>query len=331
MADNLAPVNSLMLIVEDELAQLPLRTYPMLALVAKNDAYQREVKWTVGVGGATATGRATNSAGAIAASTDTNVSVKLSIGDRVMGHRFDVMRNDIVEARRTGPRALASLFQNHVQTGFDTIFTTLNAILYTGDGSAASHGLFGLQYAATATNVSYAGISSATYPQWEAYQNINGTNRAMTRALLGDIHLQTEKRGSAYNAIFTTPELVEKYDQLFADQASTTVNVAPMGYADLGFTGYSYKGRPIIADPACPANDMYFVNTSGVSLYTFNLAGSGDKSVQSESQKTMGLNILVSEINNENPHVLSYEISLQPQLKVTNRRKDIARLGNITQ
>ncbi len=327
----MAPVGSLMLLVEDELAKLPLRTYPMLALVTKQDAYQREIKWTVSTGGATATGRATNAANAITASTDTNVPVKLSIGDRVMGHRFDVLRNDIVEARRTGPRALAALFQNHVETGFEVIFTTLNSILYTGDGAAASHGLFGLQYAATATNVSYAGLSSATYPQWEAYQNINGTNRAMTRALLGDMHLQGEKRGSAYNAIFTTPELIEKYDQLFADQASTSVMVSPMGYADLGFTGYSYKGRPIIADPACTANDMYFVNTNGVSLYTFNLAGSGDKSVASVPEKTMGLNMLVSEINNENPHVLSYEISLQPQLKVSNRRKDIARLGNIVQ
>lgn len=329
---NMTPVQSLRLLVEDEISQVPLRTYPMVALLTKRDAYQSELKWTVNVGGATASGRATDAANAITASEDTNVAAILGIGTRVLGHRFDIVRNDIVQARRTAPGALRNLFQAHVTAAFEVIFTGLNSVLYTGDGLAASHGVFGLDYICDATNASYAGISSGTYADWEALDNGNGgTGRNLTRTLLGSHHSGMQRRGASFDAIFTTPELVEKYSELFASEPSTSVTVAPLGAIDLGFGEVTYRGRPIIADPACPDNELYFVNSRKVSLHTFNLADSGPNSVTADAQKTLGINFMVAEINNENPHVISFEISCQPQLQVYNRRKDIARLADINQ
>lgn len=334
MADALAPVESLRLLVQDEVALLPRRTYPLLTLLSKQDAFQRLIKWTANTGGATIGGRAVNAANAIAASTDVNRPARLDIGDRVMGHRFDVLRTDIVEARRTAPGALVNLFSAHVRTGMEQLWATLNEQLYIGDGSAASHGIIGLDKVASEAPAddTYAGINRVTYGLWDAYVDDNGgVDRALSRETLGTMEAALSRRGGSYDVIFTTPEIIEGYKQLFAEQPSTSVNVAPLGYADLGFLSIGYNGRPIISDPNCPTGEMHFVNSRGVSVHTFNLTGSAENSVQADSTKTMGLNILVAEIRNENPHVLSYEISTQPQLQVFNRRKDVAVLKDIEQ
>lgn len=328
----MTPVDSLRMLVEEEISQVPLRTYPMVALLTKQDAYQSEIKWTVNVGGATASGRATDAASALTASADTNVGARLSIGTRVLGHRFDVLRNDIIQARRTAPGALRALFQSHVAAAFEVILNTLNGVLYTGTGNAASHGVFGLTYITTAANAVYAELSSATYADWVALNSgNNGTNRALSRTLLGSHYSAMVRRGAEYDAIFTTPELVEKYAELFAAEPSTSVTIAPQGAIDLGFGEITYRGRPVIADPACPNNRLFFVNSRNVSLYSYNLAESGPNSVMADSQKTLGMNFLVAELPSSNPHVVSYEISLQPALRVYNRRKDVSVMSDITQ
>lgn len=330
----LTPLAALRLLIEEQYPLVPVRDWPLVALLNKKDAYQKEIKWNVNVGGAAASGRATDSAGALAASSDTTVPAKLSIGDRVLGHRFDVLRNDIVQARAAGVGALRNLFGTHIQTGFDVVFDGLDQTLYTGTGTAGSHGVYGMEYATDPAEVSYAGISSATHADWEAYRNDNaGTGRNLSRSLMGTTHAAILKRGGNYNVIITSPELVDKYEQQFASEASTTVNVGPQGAIDMGFGAVTYKGRPIIPDRHCPAGTMYFVRTNMVYLHTFNLSNSdGNPNMGNvDPRKVGGLNFLVAQLNNENPHVMSFELSLQPQLQIYNRRKDVSVLTDLNQ
>ena len=333
MPDAMTPLGSLMLLVENEMAELPLRTYPMLSLISKRDSFQRNIKWTANVGGAAVGGRATNAANAISASESVRHPLELPIATRTMGHRFDVLRTDIIEARRTAPEAMANLFQDKIREGLEEMLTALNALLYTGTGTSGDHGIFGLNYVATSNT--YAGLATATAADWNAYVNAGAGDpavaRNLTRVLMGKMNSEASLRGAQWDAIFTHPEIIEKYDQLFADQASTSVNVAPMGFVDLAFSGYTYKGRPLIGDPGCPPGKMFWVNSSRVNLYTFNLTGSAVQSVQSDPTKTQGLNLSISEIRNENPDVLSFELSIKPQLKVMNRRKDIMLLNDLVQ
>jgi hypothetical protein len=325
MPDSLTPLDGLALMIEQEIPKLNFYQWPMLRLLTKRDAYQELLKWDADVGGVGTGGRATDAANEIAASQSTVVPASLPIGLRTFGNTFNVTRTAIAMARQTAPGALANLFEYKINDHLGKLMNDLNSLLYTGDGTTGSHDVVGLQTAATAAT--YAGVSSVTHPSWESIIQTNATPRNLTRNLLGDMHKAIMTRGGMYDVIFTSFGIVEEYDKLFSDHAE--VQISPMGFADLGFTGYSYKGRPIVADAGCPAGDIYFVNSRGVLFHSFNLAGTASMSVQSEPTKTEGICLSISEVRNRNADVLTFELSVKPQLMVLNRRKDVAILRNI--
>lgn len=334
MVSLLTPVESLRLLVQDEIAVLPLRSYPLLSLAGKDPAYQYDIKWTVAVGGATTSGRAIDSAGALPASSDTNVTARLPIGDRVLGHAFNVLRTDIKQAAMTGSGAMSSLFTSHIRAGLEKIMTDLNRLLYTGTGLPASHGIVGLQKVTSSAPADdiYANLSRATYPLWDSYKDSNGAiGRDISREMLSSLHAASVRRGGNYDVIFTTPEIVEAYKTLFATDTATQVSVSPMGYADIGFASIGFNGRPIIADPGCPDGEVYFLNSRGVRVHTFDLSNTTPDSAAVNPQTSMGINMLVAQIPTTNPHVISYELSTLPQLQVFNRRKDVALLSDVNQ
>lgn len=335
MANVKTPLEALRLLIEEEVEKVPFRPYVMLDAVTKEDEYQSQIKWNVNVGGAVAQGRATT-ADATTIETDATKAASLPIGDRVLGHAFSILRTDIVQAKRTGVGALRNLFAEHIQTAFDVILPELNRVIYQGSGNAASHGVIGLESVLSSTT--YAGIATATYPEWASYVNANaGTLRALSRTQFSQMEVQLARRGVTYDSIWTTPEIVEKYKDLFASDRSLTVSQVN-GRADLDFSGVSYGGKPIMSDPACPNNTLYFLDTKAIVLKTFalgeatNLTDDTGRVVgsQANAQKTKGLNFLVAELPSSNPHAVKYEISVQPQLRVR-QPKRIAALKDITQ
>jgi hypothetical protein len=326
MPDSLTPLDGIRLMIEQEIPKLNYYQWPLLRLLTKRDAFQEVLKWDADVGGVTTGGRATDGANEIAASQSVVAPASLPIGLRTFGNTFNVTRTAIAQARTTAPGALAALFEYKVNDHLGKLLTDLNTLLYVGDGSTASHDVVGLNTVAAATT--YANVSSATYPAWSSILQTNATPRALTRPLLGAMHKALMERGGMYDVIVTSFGLTEEYDKLFLEH--TQINIAPMGFADLGFTGYAYKGRPIVADANCPAGTIYFINTRGVYFNSFNLAGTATMSVQSEPTKTEGICLSVSEVRNRNPDVLTFELSVKPQLQVLNRRKDLAVLNQIT-
>jgi hypothetical protein len=178
----------------------------------------------------------------------------------------------------------------------------------------------------------YGGLSPVTYPLWTSYRNENGgTARPINRTLFSAVDIGLARKGVTYEYLITTPELVEKYGEFFAtDRSLTTTQVN--GLADIGFSGYSYKGRPILTDVHCPDGDIYFLGSGAPVIYTYALTDALDaeESGMCKAEKTMGLNFLVSQLRNRNPHVMEFEIAVQPQLKVHDRRK-VAVLKDLTQ
>jgi hypothetical protein len=323
-------LTALTLLIEEEVANVNFRPYKMLSLLKKMDAFQTIIKWDVNTGGATTGGRATT-ADPTVGQTDTVRDASLPIGDRILNHTFPIKVNDIVQAKQTAPKALRNLFQTHVTTGFDVILPELNKALYTGTGNAASHGIFGLSYVTDNTQT-YAGLNPATYTNWTAYENDNGgTLRPISRAVLSKVDSDLARKGTDYSYIITTPEIVEKYGEAFAqDRALTTPQVN--GVADLGFSGYNYKGKPILADVHCPNNTVFFIDDRRLALYTFATASGleADDSGMAKVEKTMGLNFQVSQLRNRNPSVMEFEIAVQAQLKLHDRRC-VGVLKDITQ
>lgn len=321
-------ITALTLLIEEEIANVNFRPYVMLARLLKRNAFQTLIQWDVNVGGGAVQGRAVT-ADATTTTTDTVKKASLNIGDRVLGHAFSIRRTDITQARRTAPGALRDLFATHIQTAFDVILPTLNQQVYTGTGNAGSHGVIGLETVITGS--SYAGLTTGDSADWASYVNANGgTGRNLSRQLFSAVDINLARRGVAYDAIFTTPEVVEKYGELFsADRALNTAQVN--GVADIGFSGYTYKGKPIIFDVHCPNGTLYFPDTSQVQLYTYALNDAlVEDSQMVDATKTLGLNFLVAQLPSNNPHAVRYEISLQPQLKVHNR-KAVAALKDINQ
>jgi hypothetical protein len=234
-------------------------------------------------------------------------------------HSFQVQKEDVAEDKNAGKGVLRDLFGFEIQSGLRAIMESLSGYVYTGTGLAADGGVVGL--GSVVANAAYAGIDPITYTAWSAYVNSNGTNRALTAALLLDMEVGLARKGGNFTAIYTTPEIVAKYKLLFAANASIT-NVLPGGQADLGYTGVTYAGRPIVQDPYCPANSVYFVNEPELALYSFS---------QDNSQATNGMQFSIAGLPSANPDAENYAVYLKPQLKVHTRNKGVAALLNITQ
>ncbi|MBD2196608.1 MULTISPECIES: phage major capsid protein [Calothrix] len=309
---------SLMLLVEEEVAALQLGYYPMLSRLNKKIISQKTVKWNTNVGGAGATGEATT-ASISAYTEDSIIGASLPIGTNRLRHSFQIQKEDRAEAASAGKGALRDLYGFEINSGLRVIMESLSGYVYTGTGLAAAGGVVGL--GAVVANAAYAGIDPATYTAWSAVLNTNASNRALSADLLLAMETAIARKGGNFTAIYTTPEVVAKYKLLFA--ANTSINnVLPAGQADLGYTGVSYAGRPIIQDPYCPNNTLYFVNEPEVALYTFS---------QNNTGSTQGMQFAIEQLPSSNPDAENYAVYVKPQLKVHNRAKGVACLEKITQ
>lgn len=310
---------SLQLLVEEEIAALQFNQYPMLSRLQKRTTSQKSIKWNANVGGASVTGEATT-ADVSTFSEDSVKGASLAIGSNRLRHSFQIQKEDLAEAASAGKGALRDLFAFEIQAGMRAIMESLSGHVYTGTGIAGHGGVIGL--GSIVANAAYAGIDPATDTAWSCYINTNGTNRALSAALLSamEVNIKTVKFGN-YTAIYTTPGIVEKYKELFAANNSI-INQLPAGQADLGYTGVTYLGRPIIGDPYCPANLMYFVNEPELALYTFR---------QNNTSDSQGMQFAIEQLPSSNPDAEKYAIILKAQLKAHNRPKAVAQLGAITQ
>lgn len=310
--------------VELDITKLPYRPSTMLDMVTKRDIETDELWWRTNVGGAVVSGRAvTADVGTGDDAGDTLKKASLPIGNRVVGHKFSVMSNEITKAMAIGEGEVARLFEQFVNESYDVILPELSRVIYVGTGNAASHEVFGINQAVDAT--AYAGIAKASFPLWQGYLSANGgTARALSKSMfdLVDIYFQ-ENIGLMYDRIVTTPKIVKKYGNLFATDRSLTVTSAPT-QADIGFSGYSYAGVPIMYDTQCPAGSMYFMRSSALEFYTFKnrpISYQG-RVVKTDTkvESTFGMNFSIAELQNRNPDKVEIEISVKPQLKITNPR-----------
>lgn len=313
-----------LLFTELDITRIPNRSSILLDRLTKANQYQTQLKWRVNVGGAAVAGRATSADVGATNTADTLKGCVLPIGDRVLGHTFSVLATEITEAKSAGEGAIKDLFLEHIYSAYSVIMPGLNAAMYNGNGSAASHGVFGLNE--VVDGAAYAGIAKATFPEWVGTLLANGgTARALSRGLFDSLDVAFSRAGVNYDTIVTTPEVIKKYGQLFAADRAMTV-AGPNGVADIGFSGYFYNGKPLIMDPQCPNGSMYFFDTSNVEVRTFATEAtvkddSGNvRGVQIRNSSTMGLNFSISQLLGRNPDKFEFEIGIKPQLRIRNPR-----------
>lgn len=165
--------------------------------------------------------------------------------------------------------------------------SVLNSECFSG-----STNIVGMDTAFAATGT-YAGISRATYSEWAGNVNANsGTPRALTRTLM-DTQDKDMYRASGMTAdvIVTTPEIVLKYEALLDPTTRHIVEngeIAPIARAAgtkivrdrSGFTGYSYKGKPVFRDKDATAGHMYWLNLDHIAFVTLPPSELGQTAVQ---------------------------------------------------
>jgi hypothetical protein len=333
--EQLAPLELLRGEIQDGAAQTKIMEYPLLNSIQKESAFQTSIDWVAQFGGADVYGRANTANPSGTSNQDSNLQAVLPIGSRVIEHKFSIDLVQATQALLTAPAALRNLYRGKINAGLDAILKQLEILAYTGDGQPASHGIVGLNKVITNVETGtpntdkYAGIDGeeAVTAGWKAYQNTNGSLRNVTTTLLRATATGMGKLGANYNLVMTNWELADSMEALFESRLAVD---QVGGTTDLGFTGLTYQGRPVKKSIYCPANIIYFLNTSDIKLYTYALqpAMSTMAGGASEVVPYNGLNILVTRMPQVNPHSVDFLLSVQAQMQVFNRRS-VARLAQV--
>lgn len=212
------------------------------------------------------------------------------------------------ELNNTGKEQIVDLLDAKITQAKLTIQDNLNTTLFTG--TTAAKQIEGLQTAVgTGT---YAGIAGATYTDWQSYVESTSTALAIAQMKVARNTLNKGKGGSPVSIIVTTQTLFEKYESLLTptyqmDPLVRSKEAERLG--DVGFTALSYAGVPVVFDDACPAGEMYFLNTKNLKLFVHDKA-----------------NMNMSEANAPvNQHLTVRHIVMRCALG-TNRRKSLGKL-----
>ncbi|NJN88962.1 MAG: phage major capsid protein [Leptolyngbyaceae cyanobacterium SL_5_14] len=328
-------------VIEERIADLRYRPFALTALLRKVDQFQTSIKWDANVGGGQANGRAATSNPTVQQG-DTVVGAALPIGDFLIDHTFSIKGTALVEMgnlpAQFAPLAIRSLFVANVDTALSVIYPRLNQLLWSGLGAAniTDLNVFGLE--SVATPGSYANINPVTFPLWAPYINDNGgTDRPLSAQLFEEVEDRLFDQGINYDTIITTSKIASLYKTLYEVSSSPTP-LGGAGVADIGYTGLSYKGVPILKDKDCPAGTIWFINSAEAELHTFAQGYFGISSPTTDYNlvavtnpaKTNGLNFLIGQLANSNPQAQSWNIGVMPQMKYHNRRQ-LAVIRDITE
>ncbi|MBD2060502.1 phage major capsid protein [Oculatella sp. FACHB-28] len=319
----LTPQGSLSIQIDAKLTELDVLNMPMLQRLPKFRTAQKSLNWNVNVAGAGATGEAVT-ADVSTYSSDQIRPAALPIGVHRVRSSFQIPRGFMAQAAAHGEGELRNLLALHLKGASREIMQTVAGAIYSGTGAAANGGIVGLG-AIHATAVldnksvdAYAGIDpdDAGNALWTNY--INPLDGEFTPDVMFETAEEilegtvTGTKGN-YTAIYCRPSTATKYKKLFAAEAS--IQTAPYGVADLGFSSLSFEGRPVIQDPYCPAGLMYFVNESEISLYSF----ADQVTLQAETVPDQIVTIYLVPMPSTNPEMVNFAAYLKPQLKIERR------------
>lgn len=139
------------------------------------------------------------------------------------------------------------------------------SVYIAGSRNLEMMGLGGIVSATDPASGSLQGLAVATYPYWKAQALSNsGTNRAISENLMQSAMDAVEQYSDGnVTAIYTN------YGVRRAYQALLTANKVYQNTMDLkgGVKALEFNGLPLIVDKDCPANKLFFVDESKLSLY----------------------------------------------------------------
>lgn len=313
MVDSLIKANALRQAINEQVSLAYDVTYPTLSAIRnKVFARQQALKWNADVGGAGVTIKDLAEP-AVSSAQGSIEPANLAIGQTAITHTFDLVLNDVTEAASVGIDAVKDLFQAHVSRGLTRIFRETNGLLFTGTGIKAHARVIGMEKIIDNT-YAYAGIAAGTYPGWSSVLGVpaSGTAlRPLTPELMNNMETRLWNAKAPYDLLITTPEIAETYKNLFAEKRSFSTPGDRPNNADLGISDITYNGRPVLIDPDCTDNTIYFVDSREIFFHTFRVK---DDAVMG------GMAIKVGLLPTQSIYTETWEIGLIPQLQAYSRK-----------
>lgn len=256
---------SLTTIFEDQItSQINRATVLLQVLPVGNGTTGKNISWNARFGTAVGGARA-EGADVVTLNNDGKVPATLEFG--TYDDAFGVTGKAMAAARAArNPEELANLFVDELGDCVERLAKGIAIDLYTGSGAA--NVIMGL--VATAGGImntgTYANIDRAVQTQWQGTVMSNG---AVGRALTFDLMREMRRRiysasGMKPDLITTTPELHEKYGQLFGQQRRYITEIRMRGQQillDGGYQMLEFDGIPVLEDVDCPTGKMLFLNT----------------------------------------------------------------------
>lgn len=256
---------SLTTIFEDAIAsQINRATVLLQVLPVGPGTTGKNISWNARFGTAVGGARA-EGADVTTLNNDDKVPATLEYG--TYDDSFGVTGKAMAAARAArNPEELANLFVDELGDCVERLAKGIAVDLYTGSGAAN----FILGLVATSGGITntgtYANIDRAARPQWQGTVMANG---GVGRALTFDLMREMRRRiyvasGLKSDLIVTTPDLHEKYGQLFGQQRRYVTEIRMRGASitlDGGYMMLELDGIPILEDVDCPSGQMLFLNT----------------------------------------------------------------------
>lgn len=108
------------------------------------------------------------------------------------------------------------------------------------------------------------GISRASETQWRtsAYDFNGGIDETVIEEVLDDVLMDLSPKGEKPSVILAGRNMVRYYRGAARDKVVMDIGTGKAGkrMADLGFSGFTHNGIPIMYDEDCNVDKMYFIN-----------------------------------------------------------------------
>lgn len=251
----------------------------------------------------------------------------LRIGRYRHSHTFDISTVAIAEAAVRAPGELKNLFAETIDDALSVLFRDINDAIWLGDGTAASNEVVGMMRILDNT-LPYANINPATWDEWKAIINTNGTPRPFSRSIMLSMDEQMDRLEEDYDVVFMNPSMITSYKALFdtlGGAAALPNSRAEMTLpnADLGHGNAYYNGRTIVSEPKCPVGTIVLLDSSELDLFIFDTPTENDVNPSKGGEvinTAYGLPFRIKQMNSNNPDSMRFNIRAMAQLRLRNRK-----------
>lgn len=279
--------------------------------------------------------------------TERMASIVDTNGERYGTHsaygQFTVNMINVQDYRARAINDLANIFSTQVSGHIDKMLDRINTALYSGVGTPADMGIYGLSYVTDNTH-GYANIDSTqiAYDAWKAPVQGPAVPDALTEAEVLDFDALLKSTVNA-EAIVVNSQTLRKYDALFKSEGGTFVyKTTDAGFpvVDFGIRRHALGGRPFLEDPSCPTGRMYAIDPDQLTVFSWDRtpeemrAEALQQSIRELSYATgsvLGMNVSLKELPiGDNMNIRRFQIQIIPQFRVFNRASGVALLRGIS-